>query len=151
MARVSITGKDVIKIDDRIITDLVDGDTVALEYPNDLAAVKVGKNGNAIIAFNNTGLQVNVTLRLVMGSADDKYMQSRLSEFINDPAAFTTVTAQFVKRAGDGKGNISGVQYQMDFGAFTKIPAAKTNAEGDTEQSVSVYNLTFANAPRSIG
>jgi len=146
----ALTGQDVIKLDDRIFIDLIDGDTTLLEYPNDIGAVKTGKNGNSIFAFNATGLNVNVTIRLVMGSADDKYMQSRLAEWLHDPSAFTLFTGQFIKRTGDGSGNITNNLYSLTGGIFTKIPAAKTNVEGDTEQSVVIYNLSFSNGIRQI-
>jgi len=146
----SLTGADVIQLDGRILSDLIDGDTVLLEFPNNIGAVKTGKNGNSIFAFNATGMNVNVTIRLVMSSPDDKYIQGRLQEWIADPSAFIPFVGQFVKRVGDGAGNISQNIYNLSGGIPTKIPAAKTNQEGDTEQSVSVYNLSFSNGQRQI-
>jgi len=146
----ALTGGDVIKLDDRILIDLIDGDTILLEYPADVGALKTGKDGNSIFAFNATGLNVNVTVRLVLGSADDKYLQSRLAEWIKDPSGFTLFTGQFIKRTGDGSGNITNNIYNLTGGIFTKIPAAKTNVEGDTEQSVVIYNLSFSNGIRQI-
>jgi len=146
----ALTGQDVIKLDERILIDLIDGDTVLLEYPNALGAVKTGKNGNSIFAFNAMGLNVDVTLRLVIGSSDDKFMQGRLAEWIKDASAFTTFKGQFTKRTGDGSGNLVENIYNLTGGIFSKIPAAKTNVEGDTEQSVVVYNLAFSNGIRQI-
>ena len=146
----ALTGQDVITIDKRIFNDLIDGDTVTLEYPNDLGVVKTGKNGNSIFAFNATGQNVKVKIRLVMGSSDDKWMQSRLAQWVNDPSGFTLMAGQFIKRVGDGATNVTSVTYDLSGGIFTKIPAGKTNADGDTEQSVVVYDLSFSNGPRSI-
>lgn len=146
----ALTGADVIKINTRILTDLADGDAVTIEYPNDIGNVKTGKNGNSIYALNNTGLNCNVNIRLIIGSADDKYMNSLLASWIKDPSAFTTLEGQFIKRVGDGASNVSSTTYELSGGIFVKIPVAKTNAEGDTEQSVVVYNLRYSNAPRRI-
>lgn len=146
----ALTGADVIKIDDRIFNDLIDGDCVVLEYPNSLGAVKTGKNGNSIFAFNATGLNVNVKIRLVVGSSDDKFMSSRLAAWIADPSAFVLMKGQFIKRVGDGSSNVGSITYDLSGGIFSKIPTAKTNAEGDVEQSVVVYDLAFSNGPRSI-
>ena len=146
----ALTGGDVIKVDDRIFADLIDGDTVTLEYPNDVGAVKTGKNGNSIFAFNATGLNVRGNIRLVIGSSDDKYLQSRLAEWIKDPSAFVLMSGQFIKRTGDGSGNVTSNTYNLTGGTFLKIPEAKTNVEGDTEQSVVIYNLTFANGIRQL-
>ena len=150
MTVVALTGGDSIQLDDRILRDLADGDTVLLEYPNDLGAVKTGKDGNSIFAFNATGLNVNATIRLILGSTDDKYLQSRIAQWIKDPSAFTLFTGQFIKRTGDGSANITKVTYNLTGGIPIKIPAAKENVEGDTEQSVMIFNLSFSNGPRQV-
>ena len=151
MSSVALTGKDTVIIDSRILADQVDGDCAVLEFPNNLVEAKLGKNGNAIYAFNASGKVVNVTLRVMRGSADDKYLNSRLVEYTNDPAAFVLVAAEFIKRVGDGAGNITADTYQLKGGAFQKMPGAKENVNGDTEQAVSIYALTFANADRAMG
>ena len=146
----ALTGADTIKIDDRILTDLIDGDTVLLEFPNDVGVVKTGKNGNSIFAFNAPGLNVHVTIRLVLGSSDDKWLNSRLREWVQNPSAFITITGQFIKNTGDGSGNLTKSIYNLSGGVPLKIPAAKTNVEGDTESSVAIYALTFSNGERQL-
>ena len=146
----ALTGADVIKINNTIFSDLAPGDTVTLEYPNELGVVKTGKNGNSIFAWNATGLNVKVKLRLIAGSTDDKTVQSLLASWIKDSSAFTLMTGQFIKTVGDGAGNKSSVTYDLSGGIFTKIPATKENVEGDIEQAVAVYELSFSNGPRSI-
>lgn len=147
---VALTGKDVIQIDDRVLNDLADGDAVMISYPNDLAVVKTAKNGNTIYAFNETGRQVEVALRVLLGSSDDKYLNSRLQEMKNDFSAFILIDGNFVKRVGDGQGNMSSDVYQMSGGVFKKQGDAKSSAEGDTEQSVVVYTIAFGNGDKSI-
>lgn len=146
----SLTGKDVIILDGRTLADLADGDCVTLEYANPLGTVKTGKDGNSIYAFNATGLNVRATIRLIMGSADDKWLNSRLAQWTKDPSGFVLMKGQFIKRVGDGSSSVNQVTYDVSGGIPTKIPAAKTNAEGDTEQSVVVYEITFSNGSRSI-
>jgi hypothetical protein len=65
----------------------------------------------------------------------------------NNFAATVLVTGQFIKKLGDGKGNITSDTYNMAGGVFTKIVAAKTNVEGDTDQSIAEYTIKFANQP----
>jgi hypothetical protein len=151
MSTVTLTGKDTIVIDSRILADFADGDTCNIEFPNDLATEKAGKNGNMIYAYNAAGNIANVTLRVLRGSGDDKYLQSRLQEYINDPAAFVMVEGEFIKRLGDGAGNVVSDTITLPGGAFKKKPGAKENVAGDTEQAVSVYALVFANSQRAIG
>lgn len=146
----ALTGSDVITINGRILADLIDGDTVMVDFPNDIGAVKTGKNGNSIFAFNATGQNATTQIRLVLGSADDKFMQSLLASWIKDPSAFSLITAQFIKKTGDGAGNVASVIYDLTGGVFAKTPVAKTNVEGDTEQSVVVWNLTFSKGTRRV-
>lgn len=150
MPAVSLTGADTIQIDGRVLNDLADGDSVMISYPNELAAVKASKNGNTVYAFNNQGRVVECKLRVLLGSADDKYLNSRLAQMIGDFSAYTLLTGSFSKRVGDGAGNMSTVVYQVSGGVLKKNVEAKTNAEGDTEQSVAEYQIAFGNSARSV-
>ena len=150
MAGISLTGADVIQVDNRILADLADGDAVQLTYPNDLAALKASKNGNMIYSFNEMGRVVEVVIRILVGSADDKYLNSRLQEMINDFSKFIMLTGLFVKRAGDGGGNMCNVVYQCAGGIFKRQVDAKTNVEGNPDQSVAVYTMIFGNGGKVI-
>lgn len=150
MSSVSLTGADAIQLDGRVLADLAEGDCVVLTFPNDLATVKASKNGNTIYGFNETGRQVDLTLRLLAGSADDKYLNSRLAEQRSDFSSFALVTGSFTKRVGDGAGVISSAVYECSGGIFKKQIDAKSSAEGDAEQSVAVYSISFGNGRRSI-
>lgn len=151
MGSVALTGNDVAILDSRILRDFADGDTIVLDVPNNLAEGKAGKNGNMIYAYNASGRIVNATIRVLRGSADDKYLNSRLQEYINDPAGFVLIAGEFIKRTGDGAGNITAETYRLDGGAFQKMPGGKENVAGDTEQAVAVYVITFANSQRALG
>ena len=150
MSAVSLTGEDTIQIDGRVLNDLADGDCAVLTYPNELAAVKASKNGNTVYAFNNMGRMVNCKIRVLVGSSDDKYLNSRLAQMIQDFSGWTLFTGSFCKRVGDGAGNMSTVVYQVTGGVCKKNVEAKTNADGDTEQSVAVYDIDFGNNTRSV-
>jgi hypothetical protein len=150
MAIVSLTGSDVIKVNGTLLTDLADGNCVELTYPNKLAEVKTGKNSNSIYAENKTGLNGEVKLRLVRGSDDDKYLSSLLASQLLDFSAFSLITGQFIKKVGDGQGNVNSYNYQLQGGVFRVIPSAMTNVEGNVEQSVSVYEIQFASVLRNI-
>lgn len=150
MGSVSLSGADTISIDGRNLADLADGDSVMLDFPNDLATVKASKNGNTIYAFNELGRVTEATIRVLLGSSDDKYLNSRLQEMKNGFSNFILVTGAFSKRVGDGKGNIATDVYQMSGGIFKKQVSAKTSAEGDAEQSVAVYVISFGNGDKSV-
>lgn len=146
----TLTGKDTIIINDRTIIDVADGDVVNIDYPNELVGIKTGKNGNAIYNLNETGKQTDVTLRILRGSADDKFFNSLKLSMERDLASFTLLTGQFIKRIGDGQGNITREIYNLEGGVFSQSSSVKENVEGDTEAAVVIYNLKFSNAPKSL-
>lgn len=152
---VALTGKDTIAIGSRglaprIFADLADGDTGVLDFPNNLVEAKTGKNGNTIYAFNSTGVVCTMTIRVLRGSADDKYLNGEMNRYKIDPAAFTLIDGEIVKRVGDGEGNVTHDVYSLDGGIVQKMPNVKENVEGDTEQAVTVWQVIFANSDRGI-
>ena len=148
MATATITGDDTLTLFDRVFTDLADGDTSAITFPNELATVKTGKNKNTIYAKNESGKNADLVLRINRGSSDDRFLQSKLASQNRDFASFTFAEGTFVKRVGDGQGNVSNEVYALRGGVFTREVDGKENVEGDTEQAVAIYNLRFAEVDR---
>lgn len=151
MASVSMTGSDTIKLNNRVLSDLGDGDVVALTFPNELMTLKTGKNGNSIYALNESGRQCEVVLRVIRGSADDKFLNNLLALQKRNGAATVLMIGEFTKVVGNGAGLVTNDTYILSGGIFSKETEAKSNVEGDSEQSLAIYNLKFANAPRSLG
>jgi hypothetical protein len=147
---VSLTGQDAISVDGRILNDFADNDFGVLDFPEDLANVKRAKNGNTIYALREMGALSDLTLRVLVGSSDDKYLQSRLQQQRNDFSNFVLVAASISKRVGDGNGNMTTVVYQCSNGIFKRIPNVKSSAEGDVEQSVAIWQIKFGNNSRTI-
>jgi hypothetical protein len=147
---VSITGNDTLLINGRNLVNLGDADNGVLTHPNDLMTVKTGKNGNTIYSFNAPGQQAELVIRIMRGSPDDRFLNSLLQGMIADPSGFTLLTGKFIKRVGDGRGNVTNDTYLLTGGVFFKQVDAKSNAEGDTEQSIAVYQLRFGSNPRAI-
>ncbi len=150
MSVVSMSGNDTIKIDNRSLVDLADADVATLTFPTELASVKTGKNGNSLYAVNESGKQSEFTIRVIRGSADDKFLANKFASQQNNFAGFILMTGEFIKRVGDGSGKIIADTYIMSGGIFTKGIEAKSNVEGDVAQSVSIYTIKFSNSPRII-
>ena len=140
---VTLTGNDTLKIKGRILADLADGDFANLSFPNDIAALKTGKDGNTVYALNETGRQAELAIRVLRASSDDKFLNSLLAAQRNDFSGFVLMDGEVIKRVGDGEGNVTDDTYLLTGGIFTKNGEAKSNSEGDTEQSVSVYPIQF--------
>ncbi len=151
MAAVSMTGADTLKINNRVMTDLGDGDVAALTFPNESATVKTGKNGNTIYALNESGKQAELVLRVIRGSADDKFLNNLLAQQKNNFAGFVLMIGELTKQVGNGAGVVTADTYLLSGGIFSKETEAKSNVEGDTEQSLSIYNMKFGRAPRILG
>lgn len=150
MSAISLTGKDTIKINGRILNDFVDGDTATVTFPNDITEVKTGKNGNSVYAFKYSGRQFEMTLRLLRGGSDDKFMNGLYSNLINAPQLFQLMVGEFTKVIGDGLGNITNDVYSLSGLTFKAEPEVKENTDGDTAQAVTEWKLKGTNAPRSI-
>jgi len=150
MSTIALSGSDSIIINNRIFADLADGNVAELTFPNDIATVKTGKDGNSIYGLNETGKQSELKLRLIRGSSDDKFLNGLLANQQLNFAGTTLMVGQFIKKIGDGVGNIKSDTYIMSGGVFTKQVEAKSNVEGESEQSVSIYTMKFSNSPRVI-
>lgn len=147
---VSLTGNDVVVINGRVFHNFADGNLAELTFDGDLMVVKASKDGNTIYALNEQGRVSDLKLRLLLGSSDDKYLNSLLASMKKDVAGFVLMIGSFTKRVGDGAGNSSLVVYQCVGGAFSKNPAAKSSASGDTDQSVVEWSIKFGNTDRAV-
>lgn len=150
MATYAITGGDTLTIYDRVLTDLADDDVSTITFPNDLVNMKTGKNRNALYAKNETGNNAQLVLRVLRGSADDRFLQGRVSLQERDFAAQQLAEGTFVKRIGDGTGQLARDVHVLKGGVITRKPDAKENTSGDTVQAVAIYTMMFAEASRSI-
>jgi hypothetical protein len=150
MSTAALSGNDTININNRILVDLADGNCVELTFPNDIANVKTGKNGNSIYALNETGKQSEMKVRVLRGTADDKFLNNLLSQQQANFAGTVLIIGQFIKKIGDGQGNITQDTYVMSGGVFVKQIEGKTNTEGEVDQSIAMYTIRFSNAPRIL-
>lgn len=150
MSSFSVAGSDTIQIATRTLVNLAEGDVAKVSYPNDLITLKTGKDGNSIFAVNSNGQQVDVELRVLRGSNDDKFLSSLMSLQLGDLAAFPLMSGYIVKRIGDGSGNAMRDTYILSGGVFSKLVPVTSNVDGDTNQSVSVYSLKYALSSRAL-
>jgi hypothetical protein len=143
MAQTALTGQDTLIINGRIITALADATAVDLTFPTDIAAVKRGKDGNTIYAKNEEGRKAMMTIRLLLSSSDSIYLNSVLQQWKQSSSDFVLMTGAYYKRSGDGKGIVSTRVHQLTGGVFKKLPEALTNVEGNTDQSVAVWDIIW--------
>lgn len=142
MGRYVLTGDDTLVINQRPIVDLADGDVITITVDNDISSTQVGKNKNMIIAKDEQGNLGTITLRLLKGSADDRFLQTYYQTYEADSALFIIGEGNFSKRLGDGQGNVLFDNYVLSGLHFNRKPTESTwNVNGATEQAVTVYQL----------
>jgi hypothetical protein len=150
MGAVSLTGSDTLTINNYLFVGLADGNCVELTFPNDVAQVKTGKNGNVIFGLNESGRQGESTVRVLRGSDDDKFLNNLLAQQLANFAGTVLNIGQYIKKVGNGLGAIASDTYIVSSGVIQKQPEAKTNVEGETEQSVTIWKLRWGNVVRVI-
>ncbi len=145
----TVTSNDTLTLNGHVFNDLADGDTVTITFPNQTVTRKTGKNGNTLYAQNAPGLNCDLSLRVMRGSADDIYMQGLINTSPADFPSTQLLSGTFVKRLGDGQGNVVSDTYVMAGGVISKLVDGKENVDGDTTQAVAIYNVIFASGQRS--
>lgn len=145
----SYTGQDILKIGARILSNFADGDVATISYPNDLHGMKIGKYGNAIAAHNEQGNMAELTVRVLKGSPDDKYLNSYVIAWKNHLPSFAPQNAEFTKVITVDN-SITNEVTSLDFLIPTRNVDTKDNVEGDTEQSVSVYSFRAGVSNRAL-
>lgn len=145
-----LTGGDTIKINDRVFEDFGHGEIAKISYANQIAAVKKGRNKNAIISSNQSGDQATLELKVLRGSSDDKYLNSEIQKYKGAPDSYVLLNAELVKRLGDGQGNVTSDTEILAGGIILQLPEKMTNVEGDVEQAITVYTIEFAQGNRAL-
>lgn len=150
MSVYALTGNDTFILNDKVLKDYTDGSTVEIAYQNDRVGISTGKNGNTVFADNRQGLNATVTLRIVRGSSDDKFLNSLSLNQDKDLPTFSLMNGVFAKRVGNGSGHVNYDNYTLLGGAFQRFVDVQENLQGETEQGTAVYTLIFANVKRAI-
>ncbi len=150
MGAVSLTGSDVVTLNGRIFHDFANGDIVKLTFTGELVKTQPSKNGNVVYSLCEDGNLSTLTMRLLAGSSDDRYLNSLLASQKGDFSAFILIVGSFVKRVGDGAGNVTNIVYNTLGGVIKMFPDAKSSTGSDTDQSVVTWGLEFGANSRAI-
>jgi hypothetical protein len=146
----TLVGRDTLVLNGKILHNFASGKYVTLTFDNPLTNMMVSKDGNVLLVLNLNGQKVKITVRLQVGSFDDRQLQPQLQAWLSDPATFVPLAGSFSKRCGDGLGNVKTVVYQFVAASFGKIPGAEADSNGTEEQAVAVYEFEALLQSRSI-
>lgn len=151
MGLTNMTGDDSFIINDRPIhPDFAGGDTVTIDFPNDLVSIETGKNKNTVYAKNETGSNFTVTFNIMRGGNVDKFLNGLRIKQDKDFVLFDLMNGAFTKRIGNGQGRAIYDNYVLLGMVFQKNPSAKGNVAGDVEQGKIQYVLIGSVATRGI-
>ena len=150
MGTFSLIGSDTITINHKLLADFGSGEVAKITFPTDLATVKTGKNGNTIFVQNASGFQSSMEVKVIRGSADDKYLQTQLTLYKSTPTLYILDNVEVIKEIGDGHGKKTSDTYTLTGGIPTKSVEMVVNVEGVTDQAISVYTWIFATNARAI-
>lgn len=150
MAVDTLVGKDTIIIDGRTITDVGYGDVVTIDRPNAFTSMESGKDGNTVFIYQESGRQINVKLRVLVGREDDQWLNAKLEQMKNDFIHHKLFTMTLAKQVGDGQGQVITTRWTLEGGAFTTAPSTKYNVSGDGEQAIQEYSFGFARGTKSF-
>lgn len=150
MSSFNLVGNDTISINSRNLADFADGKIGSVTFPNKIASIKTGKNGNSIIAQDTQGFNGELELRMMMGSADDIFLTNLLALQQANLTTFVMMSGQLVKNVGDGSGNLVQNVYQLQGGTFSHIPEVESDVAGNTDQGVVVWKLQFTFTQRTL-
>lgn len=143
------TSHDIIEIDGEVVVALGDGDTATISYPNDIMAMKTGKNGNTVAAHNEMGREAELVLRVIKGSYDDKRINSKVIKWKARADDFEPIKGTFTKVIRTDTG-ITNEVTTLKFGIPVRVVETRENVEGDTEQCFSQYTIRFGDSNRAL-
>ena len=150
MATYTLSGNDTVIFNTVVFEDFPNGKIVEVTWDDTLVEQKVGKNGNIISVFKPLGKKAKVILRLLRSSTDDVLVNSQLEAMQADFPSYRLLNLTLNKRFGDGAGNVKNDTMVLTGGLIGKIPSMSTDIDGDTEQSVISYEMTFGSFVRTI-
>ena len=143
------TGKDIIKFNDRVLSNFANGDVAVISFPNELHGMNNGKDGNSLAAHNEQGNIAELEMRIIKGSADDKYLNSFVLAWKGHSDEFAPAAAEFTKMITTEAGRVSET---TSLGFIFPIGQIETraNTDGDTDQMVSVYRFRAGTSGRAL-
>jgi hypothetical protein len=151
MSIYTVSSNDTLTLNGHVFNDLSVDDVTTITFPNELITRKTGKNGNTIYAQNAQGVNADLSIRVMRGSADDQFLQGLIAAAPVDFPSTEFLKGTFVKRLGDGQGKVLSDTYDLQGGVISKQIEGKENVSGDVAQAEAVYNIKFASGGRRIG
>jgi hypothetical protein len=102
-----------------------------------------------LFSQNQTGKRAELTIRLIKASPDDQYLNGLLVQQQANFSGSVLSQGEYVKQIGGGQGTVVADTRIISGGIITNEVDSESDADGGTDQNVSIWKLTFTSAPRT--
>ncbi len=148
------TAQDIIILEDFegdwILSDFANGTVLQAQQTGSKSNTTTGYNANSLAAHDETGRQREVTIRIIKGSPDDKRLNRFYTMWDKHDLRYKPLNGQFTKVIGHGDTTMTNNTLSVFFGNPKDSPEEAVDRNGNTDQLVSVYVITFGNSERSM-
>lgn len=138
-----LIGKDNFTLDNIVAANsLANGDVITIAPDGALNNKMITYGGQQVIAEDRNGLAHTLTIRPLVASELDKYLQMKYAEYKADSPSYVAMNGTATRRLGDGAGNVVNDDFALSEMTFATAPTNATiNTEGDVEQAVREYTI----------
>ena len=149
----TLCGDDTITLNGHNLINFANDTVAQLTFNSSVSTMTIGKSGSAIVATNEQGKSAELTVRIMRGSDDDKFLNAAFITQKKDLVNADLINGTIVRHIGQGisGGSVARETTVLTGGIFTKQPDNQINISGDAEQGVVTYTLQFATGERTLG
>jgi len=126
----------------RRFTDFIEGDKIAIDFPNDATKKTRGQDGNYSMKKTANADEMNMTISLLKASGDDSFLNGLLNQELAIELEGSLQTP-FKRDGSDGIEDYS----LVGGGITTRTPSSLNTVDGDDTFD---YVINFATARRSV-
>lgn len=135
-------GQDTLILNNYVFTSSGTGDYITIEPQDNITNQDVAANGTILFAKNAKALMHTLTVRVAIGSMDDKQLTFWLNDLLNNFVTTPFLSGTYNKISYATDGTLLQTVYEITGGVMQKSPGMKSNATGDVEQMIRTWEIS---------
>lgn len=135
-------GQDTLILNGYTFNSLGTGDYIDIQPQENITNQDVSANGTLLIARNAKGLLHTLTVRVPVGSADDKQITLWYNDIWNNFVNAPFLNGTYNKISYGTDGSLLQTNYVITAGTVQKSSGMKANATGDIEQMIRTWEIS---------
>ncbi len=128
--------------------DTVEKEVGFLDYHWTIVIERIGRDGFPLVSPDFKDRSGTLTLRLVTGSSEDKYLYNEITSYLNDPSSYSPIEGRILQRVG-GYNRVT-TTYKLSGGVVKGIPALSIKKVKNKEVVISEWTLSFCKIEREV-